>query len=340
MCIRDRPKTIEYDLEKVNYYNTSGLASQIAEIFSDILAKNGTIQSIKESAVPSEYRSLLRINDIVRSAEYKLYRPRRPNLEESGEMTYTQLLLLLSNARAVQGLLTIVDSSEDMQPFTDLSSIFKDGVRSFTIERSVEDFEEHDVDWSASASGSYFSIVKASASASYSKSIKKSFESTNKISMGFKNINEYYTARGDWFDTSIFDLDVVQDVLKRKPELAANTSVAIASVFVGRGLEIGFTFSEASAYEEMKEFKSEVGGSATIGFFSFGGKGTYRSRDYKQENRDESQEIVFQDGDDACRILGVRVTQVHSHVDPLEFRERFMLAGEFAQLQQQLSEDS
>lgn len=111
-----KPGTIEYDLEKINFYNSSGVATQLASIFREILGILSDIQEIQEDGVPAEYTQLIRISSILRAQEYKMYRPFRPQLEKSGQVSHWELAKLLATARNTIGLLDIVEENERFFP--------------------------------------------------------------------------------------------------------------------------------------------------------------------------------------------------------------------------------
>lgn len=324
-----KPDTLEYDLQKIDFHNFSGAATQLADIFNDILVKLTTIQEIKETAVPQEYRDLIRISVYIRSKEYKMYRPYRPQLEFDGDVTYWELAKLLATAKNVTALKDLVQESEQIYPFADLKLMFKDAQRSFEIGKQHSSLEEHDKDWSVSGSGRRFSLFKTSLSASYKEEVEKSVKSTSKISIGFKAIHDIRVNRREWYDESLFDLDVVKDVLRSNPKLARNTRYVITSMILGRGSYTEFTFDQKEHYQKMTDFKSQVSGKATVGFISFGVAGHYHQYDFKQENDSASQKITFKDGETVCRILALRYQKVHDIGSRSDFFEAFNYTDEY-----------
>ncbi len=326
-----KPNSVEFDLERINYYNSSGIATQVSDIFTEIITKVAEIQRIKEGVVPNDLRILVTLDSIIRSKEYKMYRPPRPQLERSGSVTYWELAKFLATARNVTSVGDVVEEGEQILPFTNLGGIFGAGERSFTIKKGVTDIERHDLDWSVSGSGRKFGIFKAKASASYSRKIEESLKSTNEISVSFANVDEFLVNRRDWYDASIFAIPVVRDVLESNRILADNTRNAITSVFVGRGTAVGFKFEEKTHYQEIRDIKGKIGGSATIGFLNFGGKGNYHKYDFELEDREQEQTITFKDGPEVCRVLGYRVDEVHS-IGAGEQLKSFMLEGEYREL--------
>lgn len=324
-----KPGTFEYDLEKINFYTNSGLGTQLADIASKILGLLADIQDIQESTIPADYLTLIKISHVLRSKEYKMYRPFRPQLEESGVVTHWDLAKLLASARNMIGLKDIVEENEQILPFADLKIMFADAARGFTIKKGVTDVESHDKDWSVSGSGSKFGIFKASASASYVEHIEQSVKSINEVAFNFKAIHDIRVNRRDWYDTSIFELDVVKETLDQNKKLARNTRYAITSLVLGRGLSVGFKFDEKTHYEKMTDFKSSISGGATIGFVSFGLSGQYHQHDFKQINSAQEKSITFADDDSVCRVLAIRYDQIHNVGSEADFFQAFNYEARF-----------
>ncbi len=323
------PGTIEYDLEKINFYTNSGLATQLADIAGDILEALADIQDIKETNVPGEYLTLITRNYVVRAKEYKMYRPFQPQLEKSGQLTYIQLVKILASAVSNIGLRSIFEEGEQIFPFADLSLLYKKAIRGFSIKKGVTDVEKHDVDWSVSGSGSRFFVFKASANASYVEHVEESIQSLNQIDFSFQAIHDIRINRRDWYDTSIFDLDVVQETLASSPKLARNTRHVITSLIVGRGLTLNYTFGEKTHYERMKDFKTSVSGRVRLGFANFGTNGHYHQHDFKQVNTDGTQTITFGDEESVCRVLALRYEQIHNIGSDEDFFQAFNFEAEY-----------
>lgn len=322
------PNTIEYDFEKINYYTNSGIASQIASIAEEILDFIAQIEDIKMAAVPADHRVLIRLNYIVRAKEFRMFRPFRARTEKELHLDHLALVKLLATARSTIGLRDIVEEHQQILPFNDLSVMFKAGERSLTISKQHGELDVHDTDWSASASGRHFFVCKASASASYKSHVESAMKASESIGISFKQINEIRVDRRDWYDTSIFGLDTVKQVVESNKEFARNTRYVVTSLIIGRGLSTTFKFSQSEHYQTMSDFKSSASGGISLGFASFGSSGEYHRYDFHQSDSSAEKTVTFADGDDLCRVLALRYDQVHTIGDAQETEDAFHYAAD------------
>jgi len=197
-----------------------------------------------------------------------------------------------------------VDAVVDWEQFLE-----KDGSRGFSISRSDKTEETHEKKWSVSASYSYAYFFSANINASEHTRTAQAVGDTLAVTFNFRRLSEVWIRRGDWYDSSLFDLPKIKKILSKDAKLAANLRYSVAALLIGRGFTMTISFDHTEHYEYFRN-QQLSGGAKILNIFPVGSGSVNETRTGLKDNAAEKS-VTFTDEDDVVRIIGFKVDEMH-----------------------------
>ena len=199
-----------------------------------------------------------------------------------------------------------VDAVADWENF-----LQNDGERGFGIFRDSKTDLTHEKQWSASATYSYDFFFSASINAAEHTRTAQAVGDTLNIKFKFKRISEVWIRRGNWYDSSIFNLPKIKKILNKDKKLAANLRYSVASLLVGRGFTMKLEFVHTEHYEYFRN--QQMSGSAKLLNIFPVGLGSVNETDTELKDDAAGKSVTFADGVDVVRMIGFKVDEMHSY---------------------------
>ncbi len=185
----------------------------------------------------------------------------------------------------------------------------KDGKRGFAISKTSVSQETHEKQWSVTASMRYSWFFSASLNASEHTRTAQSVKDVMSVGMNFKRISEIWIRRGDWYDSSLFNLPRVKKILEKDRKLADNLRYSVASLLIARGFELSLSFEHEDHYQYFRN--QQMSGSAKLLNVFPVGSGSVNETWTKTLDNAASKTVSFADDDEVVRIIGFKVDQMH-----------------------------
>ena len=198
-----------------------------------------------------------------------------------------------------------VDAVADWEEF-----LQKDGSRGFSISRSDTTEKTHEKEWSVSASYRYGFFFSANINASEHTRTAQAVGDTLTVTFNFKRLSEVWIRRGDWYDSSLFELPKVKKILSKDAKLAANLRYSVASLLVGRGFTMTISFEHTEHYEYFRN--QQLSGSAKILNIFPVGSGSVNETNTELKENAAAKSVTFADEKDVVRIIGFKVDEMHN----------------------------
>lgn len=188
----------------------------------------------------------------------------------------------------------------------------KDGARGFSIARDSKTENTHEKSWSVSASFRYGYFFSARLNAAEHTRTKQAISDTLSITFNFKRISEVWIRRGDWYDSSIFNLPKIRKILAKDKKLATNLRYSVSSLLIGRGFTMTLAFEHTDHYEYFRN--QQMAGSAKLLNILPVGSGSVNETNTDLKDDEKSKTVTFADHKDVVRIVGFKVDQMHNLV--------------------------
>jgi hypothetical protein len=315
------PKTDPYFIfKKKKFADDQGYATQLTGIHNDIKLRLTKQSQIRLKTANEQDRILISTYQYTVFDEYKLVLPKIPDFEQAGGLSPADLTNL-----AVTGAAGEFDSDVEIRPVGDLRNFFANeaGTNSVKIDKRDTWDHQHDAEWGASASGGW-GFFRASVSATNQSHIRESLDQVRSITIGWKNMANYFVRRGRWFNVDILGYKRIQKILDDDKRLKEQLSRTVASLVLARGINITLEFSDAKYMERWE--KSTFSGSAGVSIFGIdiGGGGSGYSYDWQMEKHTETKSVTLIDDPRYARVCAFMSEEVIPGVSEQDIRDDFL----------------
>lgn len=313
------PKTPAYVIARVGFVSAELNYSKMQSYKKQIARKLASIDRLLNAALLPDERVLMQLYDFSTLQEYQLKRPKTADIEEKYQLDVVSLADFDK-----YDIPSVFEDGEDILPSKKLEAFLKtENRRDCVIDRNSDHSYAHESDWHASAGGGFPFLsanVDTSGSSRYSEAVKR----IGKLSIGFKNIDEIFAIRGPWFSSAALTNPASLAEMKKDPKgLAATLTNLIQSAIVVRGLSLTLYFENQDDFDSFSQWSASASGSSIFGIPLGGGGGGGGSTVEKGRDRATSS-ITYGDADDQCRIVGFRIDQLLSDVQPSALFEPWM----------------
>lgn len=309
------PTDKDYLEKQIAFYTSFGFSTKVRNLKREILGYHQDIRNIRLRAYPdADARILSDFNLKAQVAENEMARPNSPILEAERGYTYLQL----SQMWIYGNLGAAFDSSAEIFPSGELTYFLeRSGKRKVEISNSGEVTHTHEQEWKTKGAGAY-KFFRIDADIASQKKLEESIRKVESVSVEFDNLAEYFVRRGDWFSSTVFEMDRFKQYFEDNPKVAAKLSHVISSLILGRGLKLVFTFASEEALTAWDNVDVKSDFSLSIfGFKIPAGQATYQHKDMTKMVDRASKQIVFLDDPLHCRLLGFRVEKLYDIPDEL-----------------------
>lgn len=294
-------------LESISWMNGSRLGRRL-----DALA----MQIDRELA--KQERLISRVGDENATTIYTLYSNYMNSLvylPKSSEIEALYKLdeIKLADPRITRNSRAWADPGAVVDPIIDFDSFLtQDGSRGFDLHKDVAVSNTHDREWSATASFRYSWFFSTTVNVSEHRRLAETLSDTKRISFNFKRIDQVWISRGDWYSSSLFDLEPIKKILKKDKKLAAILKYSVSSVIIGRGMSLKINFGKQTNSDYF--FNRTMSGSAKILNIFPVGRGSVNDTTTSTTNMKEENSVLFQDGDLVTRLLGLTVDDTNMNI--------------------------
>lgn len=304
-----KPDEEFYDLHRINFLETILYADQ-KRIFTDQIEDyRRSIEALRKGGYsPSQQKLLRAVAELADT--YKVARPWTRQFERNFP---NATVLTFADPRV--RVSSLCDVSPSLYPSADLIAFQERGGsrRSITVSEETKHTELHKRTWKARAGGSFraFGIpFGGSGRGRGSSSYRKDFSKLASFELDFAGLDEVYADRGLWFDPTLFGDAELKPIFDSIPG-ARDLEYAAVSLIIARGLKLTLNFSEKLEVERWKKQSWNVGGGVSVFGFRFGGRASGSSYDYDYKLSDDQKSVTFEDADDHCRLLAVRLEEIY-----------------------------
>ena len=305
-----KPGTPEYDLERANFYLP--YLTVIRDQRTKITRAQAKKLAIRMSVFKNDHDAaqLSRVYERCQSQDNIQYLPTDPDVEVKYKLDPIKI------AEAAQSGLYPFDAELGLDPSGSLVRMLDyQGVREVTLSNSSTAEYKHDRAWNVSGSvSSWIPVFSADVGASGESHFRQSLLNTESITISCDYLAEYWVARRDWFDSTIYENKYVKEELKRQPTLAALLTLCVSSVVLVRGLKITYKFKNENDTTIWSSWNAHAGGGFSVWGFRFnpsvGGSGS----DYSHTVDTHEKTVTFLDGPTVCRLLALRASTLISGV--------------------------
>lgn len=296
--------TREYALNYLKWLEDVRYVDQMADYSTEIDRLNSQITAVRRSKYTTSEIALLDNLDAL-SSSFDIARPRYAQTELDQAASGERLTdIMLADPKRTPAAL--FDRSPLILPIADLRSFLtNEGSRTFDSSRESRQISSGSESWFASGGASFFGW-QVGAGGSGSSSYRRDVENSVSLNISFKNIQEIYIDRGQWFDPGVLQDPAVLALVRNLRQLESLKYAAV-SLFVGRGLTMSLELKDSASAADWATQAIRGRGGASFFGFSFGASG---GRDRTSQNFTSSAtgaKITFADGDAVIRVLGARV---------------------------------
>lgn len=184
------------------------------------------------------------------------------------------------------------------------------GAVSTLFDRNTSQSSSITTDWSGSASGSYFSIIKVNASASEHTQIQDDFNHGTTIKLSSAAAYKAEIVYPSWFRPTLFKhKHVVENIHDFEPFFGSKGSLLYipSYLIVVRGFKVEFSSSQEWTFDYQHKFSASAGGGFNVLGISFGGSGSY-TNEVKEHTVDKSTTtLTIADAESTLRFVGYAV---------------------------------
>ncbi|MCK1316807.1 hypothetical protein [Bradyrhizobium sp. 23] len=299
-----QPGTREYTLNYLKWLEDVRYNDQMATYSTAIDRLNSQIRTVRRSKYTASQVALLDNVDALDSS-FDIARPRYAQTELD-QLEAGQRLTDLTLADPHQTPAALFDRSPLILPIADLKKFLTGtGGRSFDSTTQSAAISSGSSSWSGSGGASFFGW-SVGGGGSGSSSYRKDVESSKALKLSFKNVDEIYIDRGQWFNPGVLQDKSTFELVKTLTQLQYLKYVAV-SLFIARGTTLSLELkNNASSSDWSTQSFSGHGGGSFFGF-SFGGGGGSSRTSSNFTSDANGTTITFADGEDVIRVLGARV---------------------------------
>jgi hypothetical protein len=315
------PKTDKfYIFKKKKFADDLGYATQLQGYSADIRLRLTKQNQIRLKSADEQDRILVSTYQYTAFEESKLMLPKIPDFEQTGGLTAADLTNL-----AVTGAAGFFEQSADITPVGDLRNFFANAKGEDKIEIYKRDKWEHqhDSDWGANASVGW-PYFGATVSESHSSHIRESLDQVRSITVGWKNMANYFVKRGKWFNKDIFGYKRVVKLLDADKRLKEQLSRTVASLVIVRGINITLEFSDNRYMEHWEKSTFSGSGGVVIYGIPVGGGGSSYNYDWEMKKNEEKHTVTLIDDPSYARVAAFLSEEAIASVTDAEIRDDFL----------------
>jgi hypothetical protein len=303
----------EIALRQVAWLDIHRLSRRIQVLTGRIDRELAQQELIVERTGSEEDTQIYRTYNALRNS--KVFLPDNPYIETEAGLDEVKL----SNPLIVGTNPSWADEGADVDAIIDWDNFLdNEGSRGFAITRTSQETDFHERKWSARAKVRFGFFFSASVKASEHTKMTETLSDTMSIGMNFDRIGEIWIRRGDWYDSSIFELPKIRQILERKPRLAANLRYSVSSLLIGRGFKLSTEFDRAESYDYYRNFQMS-GSAKVLNIFPIG-SGSVNDTRTRVTSDDANKTVTFTDNEEVVRLIGFKVDEMHNVVSDSEIR--------------------
>lgn len=299
------PGTPQYDLEKAKWYQP------YIALLKDQRQKIITAQAKKKAIWLSVFkddqagRELSEIYERTIAEDNQQALPTDMNIESKYGLDVITL-----GAAADSGMFAF-EQELGLLPSGTLTRILDmAGVREAEFKKDVVETHNHDREWHASGGGNW-GLWSANVSAQEEEHFRQTLQNLESITISCDFMGEYWVNRRDWFSSTIFNNKYIINAMKENPAYAARLALCISSAIIVRGLKITYKFKRVNDTAVWSSYNYSGGGGYGAFGLNFGRvDGGSSGNTYDHIVNTEEKSVTFFDGDNVCRLLALRVTQL------------------------------
>jgi len=308
----------ELEMRMVAWFDTHRLRRRIDSITKRIDRWTTVQETTIEGAGTPEDAQIYRTYNALRNSQVAY--PKDPSTETKYELNP----ISMANVLRVGSNPAWADIGADVDVIADWQNILAaGGTRNFQIDRTTASVYTHERKWSASAKLRYGFFFSAKLKASEHTKLRDSISDSISVGLSFKRISEAWIRRGDWYDSSIFNLPKVRAILEKDRKLAMNLKYSVSALIIGRGLDLSLGFEHEEEHKYFRAF-SASGSAKFLDVLPFG-SGSVNETTTRLETDDANKKISFKDDETVCRLLGLKLDVMHDLLDDREVLDQNLI---------------